>query len=99
MDTAPLPSSPLLAEMTALRAHSRQLGWLGEREQCPEQFQQLARSIVADLLEGWRAHTGGQGSLDDLIQPPAGPARLVPSARPGALMAQSQPRISTREFR
>ncbi|MFZ3562866.1 hypothetical protein ACOKM5_43825 [Streptomyces sp. BH097] len=85
--------------MTALRAHSRHLGWLGEREQCPEQFQQLARSVVDDLLEGWRAQTGGQGSLDDLIQPLADTARLVPCARRGVPMAQSQPRISTREFR
>ncbi|MFE6153656.1 hypothetical protein [Streptomyces sp. NPDC057889] len=66
MDTVPLPS-PLLTELIALRAHTRHLGWLSEREHSPEQYQRLARTVLHDLLDGWLAQTDGTGRLEDLI--------------------------------
>jgi hypothetical protein len=61
-------TASLLTELIALHAHTRHLGWLSDREHCPEQYQRLAGTVLQDLLDGWRAQTGGNGRLDDLIQ-------------------------------
>lgn len=97
VDTVPLPS-PLLSELIALRAHTRHLGWLSERERCPEQYERLARTVLQDLLDGWLAQTDGIGRLEDLIQPLAHTHRQAPSTRCGSPMAQSQRHMTTREF-
>lgn len=65
VDTVPLPS-PLLTELIALRMHTRHLGWLSSREKCPDQYRRLARAVLRDVLDGWRAQTDGDGSLEDL---------------------------------
>ncbi|MFF1593090.1 hypothetical protein ACFVY0_33970 [Streptomyces sp. NPDC058286] len=97
VDTVPLPS-PLLTELIALGAHTRHLGWLSDREHCPEQYQRLARAVLQDLLDGWRAQTDGAGRLDDLIQPNTHTQRQVPRTRCGSPMEQSQPHMTTQEF-
>ncbi|WP_326771290.1 hypothetical protein [Streptomyces sp. NBC_01445] len=97
MDTVPLPS-PLLTELIALRAHTRHLGWLSEREHCPAQYQRLARSVPQDLLDGWLAQTDGTGRLEDLIQALAHTHRQAPSTHCGSPMAQSQRHMTTGEF-
>ncbi|MFF1690809.1 hypothetical protein [Streptomyces sp. NPDC058254] len=97
VDAVPL-SSPVLTELIALRAHTRHLGWLSEREHCPEQYERLARTVLQDLLDGWLAQTDGTGRLEDLIQPLAHTHRQAPNARRGSPMAQSQPHMTTREF-
>ncbi|MFF9569963.1 hypothetical protein [Streptomyces sp. NPDC014685] len=97
VDNVPLPS-PLLTELIALRAHTRHLGWLSEREQCPEQYQRLVRTLMQDVLDGWHAQTGGNGRLEDLIPPPPHTYRQPLGTCCGSLVAQSQPHVTAREF-
>ncbi|MCX4399948.1 hypothetical protein OG887_44525 (plasmid) [Streptomyces sp. NBC_00053] len=97
VDNVSLPT-PLLTELIALHAHTRHLGWLSEREHCPEQYQLLARALLQDVLDGWRAQTHGYGCLDDLIEPRPHTYRQAPDTRCGSLVTQSQPQMTTREF-
>lgn len=97
VDTVPLPS-PLLTELIALRAHSRHLSRLSELEHRPEQYQHLARTVLQDLLDGWRAQTDGTGQLTDLIQPPAHTPRQAPRTHGGRPVAQSQPQSAIGEL-
>lgn len=84
--------------LIALCAHTRHLGWLSEREHCPEQYQCLARTVLQDLLDRWLAQTDGTGRLEDLIQPLAHTHRQAPNTRRGSPITQSQPHMTTREF-
>lgn len=97
VDAVP-PPSPLLTELIALRAHTRHLSRLSEREHRPEQFQHLARTVLQDLLDGWRVQTDGTGQLTDLIQPPAHTPRQAPRTHGGPPMAQSQPQSAIGEL-
>ncbi|EST18004.1 hypothetical protein M878_45895 (plasmid) [Streptomyces roseochromogenus subsp. oscitans DS 12.976] len=75
VDGLPQLDSPLVTELIALQAHTRHLGWLSAREQCPEEYRHLARLVLQHVLEGWHAQTGGRGRLEDLLvfPDPAGP--------------------------
>lgn len=64
------PFSPMIAEMLALFCHTRPLKALTQVEQCPQEYQLLARQIIQQLLNGWVAQSGGRGSIDDLIARP-----------------------------
>ncbi|TBO59461.1 hypothetical protein EYS09_11975 [Streptomyces kasugaensis] len=63
----PRPLSPLVTELIALHAHTRHLSWLSEREDCPDEYRLLARSVVRQVLAGWHHQTGGRGTIDDLL--------------------------------
>ncbi|MFH8558870.1 hypothetical protein ACH4FE_35510 [Streptomyces celluloflavus] len=69
------PLGPLVTEMIALHAHTRHLSWLSEREQCPDSYRLLARSIVREVLAGWHHQTGGRGTIDDFLTDDAHRAR------------------------
>ncbi|MGW5817614.1 hypothetical protein [Streptomyces noursei] len=76
-DTAAIsyPMGPLVSEMIALHTHTRHLEWLSERENCPDEYRLLARSIVRQVMAGWRHQTGGHGTIDDLLTNEAGAGR------------------------
>lgn len=61
------PLGPLMTEMIALHTHTRHLSWLSEREQCPDSYRLLARSIVREVLAGWHHQTDGRGTIGDLL--------------------------------
>ena len=63
----PQLDSPLITELVALQAHTRNLGWLSARELCRDEYQHLARLILQQVLEGWQAQTGGRGRIEDLL--------------------------------
>ncbi|MFI5634691.1 hypothetical protein ACIA8E_36155 [Streptomyces sp. NPDC051664] len=67
VDAMPQLDSPLITELIALHAHTRNLGWLSTREAHPEEYRHLVRPILQHLLDGWRAQTGGRGGLEDLL--------------------------------
>ncbi|AJC61983.1 hypothetical protein [Streptomyces sp. 769] len=69
------PMGPLVSEMIALHTHTRHLEWLSERENCPDEYRLLARSIVRQVMAGWRHQTGGRGTIDDLLTDDAGAGR------------------------
>ncbi|MFJ9855325.1 hypothetical protein [Streptomyces sp. NPDC101150] len=73
----PLPLGPLVTEMIALHTHTRHLSWLSERENCPDEYRLLARSIVHQVLAGWHHQTGGRGTIEDLLTDTACPARIA----------------------
>ncbi|MEJ8653669.1 hypothetical protein WKI65_37895 [Streptomyces sp. MS1.AVA.3] len=69
------PLGPLVTEMIALHTHTRHLSWLSEREQCPDSYRLLARSIVREVLAGWHHQTDGRGTIGDLLTDDAHRAR------------------------
>ncbi|MGW9047320.1 hypothetical protein ACWGQL_32920 [Streptomyces lydicus] len=77
------PLGPLVTEMIALHTHTRHLSWLSEREQCPDSYRLLARSIVREVLAGWHHQTDGRGTIGDLLTDDAHRARRgrVPEQR------------------
>ncbi|MCB5910389.1 hypothetical protein [Streptomyces pinistramenti] len=62
--------------MVALHTHTRHLSWLSERENRPEDYRLLARSIVRQVLAGWHHQTGGLGTMEDLLADDARPDRV-----------------------
>lgn len=76
LDGMPQLDSPLITELVALQAHTRNLGWLSAREQRTGEYQHLARLVVQHVLDGWHAQTGGHGRLEDLLA--TRPASPVP---------------------
>ncbi|MFJ5804082.1 hypothetical protein [Streptomyces decoyicus] len=69
------PLGPLVTEMIALHTHTRHLSWLSEREQCPDSYRLLARSILREVLAGWHHQTDGRGTIGDLLTDDAHRAR------------------------
>ena len=69
------PLGPLVTEMIALHTHTRHLSWLSEREECPDSYRLLARSIVREVLAGWHHQTDGRGTIGDLLTDDAHRAR------------------------
>lgn len=82
------PLGPLVTEMIALHTHTRHLSWLSEREQCPDSYRLLARSIVREVLAGWHHQTDGRGTIGDLLPDDA------PRARRGRVPEQQDARAS-----
>ncbi|MFI9358643.1 hypothetical protein [Streptomyces lydicus] len=82
------PLGPLVTEMIALHTHTRHLSWLSEREQCPDSYRLLARSIVREVLAGWHHQTDGRGTIGDLRTDDAH------RARPGRVPEQRDARAS-----
>ncbi|MFF9594075.1 hypothetical protein ACF1FX_33680 [Streptomyces sp. NPDC014646] len=64
------PFSPLIAELMAVHCHTRPIGAIARTEQCADEYQLVARSIIQHLLEGWQIQTGGAGTIDDLLLQP-----------------------------
>ncbi|MDQ0847642.1 hypothetical protein [Streptomyces sp. V1I6] len=60
------PFSPLVGELLALYCHTRPIGALSQTEDCRDEYQMTARSIIHHILEGWRNQTDGRGTIDDL---------------------------------
>jgi hypothetical protein len=70
LDGMPQLDSPLITELIALQAHTRNLGWLSAREPRRDEYQHLARLVLQHVLQGWHAQTGGRGRLEDLVAHP-----------------------------
>lgn len=83
LDSMPLPFSPLISEMLAMHAHTRQVGWLAERESCRDEFQLAARAVIYQLQQAWEHQTGGRGTIDDLLVP-SRPSRQTDFTSPRA---------------
>ncbi|MET7563702.1 hypothetical protein ABZS95_26410 [Streptomyces sp. NPDC005479] len=64
------PFSPLIGEMLALYCHTRPIGALSQTEDCRDEYQMTARSIIHHILEGWQNQTDGRGTIDDLLLQP-----------------------------
>jgi hypothetical protein len=64
------PFSPLIGEMLALYCHTRPIGALSQTEDCRDEYQMTARSIIHHILEGWQNQTDGHGTIDDLLLQP-----------------------------
>lgn len=64
------PFSPLVGELLALYCHTRPIGALSQTEDCRDEYQMTARSIIHHILEGWQNQTGGRGTIDDLLLQP-----------------------------
>ncbi|MCX5317953.1 hypothetical protein [Streptomyces sp. NBC_00154] len=64
------PFSPLIGEMLALYCHTRPIGALSQTEDCRDEYQMTARSIIHHILEGWQNQTAGRGTIDDLLLQP-----------------------------
>lgn len=64
------PFSPLVAEMMALYCHTRPIGALSQSEDCRDEYQMMARSVIHHILEGWQNQTDGRGTIDDLLLAP-----------------------------
>jgi hypothetical protein len=64
------PFSPLVGELLALYCHTRPIGALSQTEDCRDEYQMTARSIIHHILEGWRNQTDGRGTIDDLLLTP-----------------------------
>jgi hypothetical protein len=86
-DESGTPDTPLLTELRAIQSHSRHLGWLSAREHQPDEYQELAGAIVAQVLQGWRTQTGGLGTLEDLL-----PTRSTSTAQLGLKPRLAAPR-------
>ncbi|MFE2498796.1 hypothetical protein [Streptomyces scopuliridis] len=92
LDAMPLPFSPLVSEMLAMHAHTRQIAWLAEREYCPDEFRLAARSVLGQLLQAWDHQSGGHGTIDDLLVDPRTPSSTGYTARPTATGSTVMPR-------
>lgn len=64
------PFSPLVRELLALYCHTRPIGALSQTENCRDEYQMTARSIIHHILEGWQNQTDGRGTIDDLLLRP-----------------------------
>lgn len=64
------PFSPLVGELLALYCHTRPIGALSQTEDCRDEYQMTARSIIHHILEGWQNQTDGRGTIDDLLLTP-----------------------------
>lgn len=77
------PFSPLVGELLALYCHTRPIGALSQTEDCREEYQMTARSVIHHILEGWQNQTGGRGTIDDLLlQPRQSRTMGIPASRP-----------------
>ncbi|MBY8889313.1 hypothetical protein K7472_31390 [Streptomyces sp. PTM05] len=64
------PDTPLVTELFAALDHTHRLGWLASREQRPAEYRHLATALLSHLVDGWRAQTGGHGTVEDLLPLP-----------------------------
>jgi hypothetical protein len=77
------PFSPLVGELLALYCHTRPIGALFQTEDCRDEYQMTARSVIHHILEGWQNQTGGRGTIDDLLlQPRQSRTTGIPATRP-----------------
>lgn len=61
------PFSPLIGELLALYSHTRPIGLLSQQEDCCDEYQLVARSLIHHILEGWQNQTEGRGTIEDLL--------------------------------
>jgi hypothetical protein len=89
------PFSPLVGELLALYCHTRPLGTLSQNEDCRDEYQMTARSIIHHILEGWQNQTDGRGTIDDLLLQPRS-SQHVSGPLPRASALADRPEVADR---
>ena len=76
VEAMPTAFSPLITQLLAVHAHTRQINRLAQQEVHCAEFRLAARAVVSQLLEAWAHQTDGRGSIDDLLVEPGSWAQL-----------------------
>lgn len=70
VEAMPTAFSPLITQLLAVHAHTRQINRLAQQEVHRAEFRLAARAVVSQLLEAWAHQTDGCGTIDDLLVEP-----------------------------